>query len=129
MTFRNNQLPPFDQLGHLDPPVRINSRIENIEARKIIPKGIMLRLEVADVWFSQRNPIHKNALVDQVNPIPWDAHNSLDEMLRGIHGIVENDDVATPDRPIRNDVVDKPAPPVTQLIHQQIISSEQRVLH
>src|SRR4029077_14392231 len=87
------------------------------------------RFVKAHVGFFQRHAVDENPLLDQVNPIAWNSHHALYEMLRGVHRIVEHNDVTTVDLPVRNDRVPDATPTITKLVDQQVVTDQKSVFH
>ena len=50
-------------------------------------------------------------------------------MLGRIYGITKNDNIPALHPPVRHDRIPEPAAAESQLVHQQVIANQQRVLH
>src|SRR5579864_8268409 len=129
MAFGNNQLSVLHQFWHRQPPIGINARIQEIEPGKVVSEWVGIEPEVADVWLFQRHSIDKYAFLDQLDAVSRHADHALHKVLRWVDWIVEHNDVAAANLPVRNDVIGDSASPVTQFIDQEVITDQQRVLH
>src|SRR6266851_3786595 len=104
----NNQLVVFHQFRHFFPPFRIHFE---------------------DGRTSLRKTVDIDALVDEAQAISRQGHHTLHEVLRGIHRIMEDDDVTAPDLAIGHQTIPPRAAAVAKLIHQQVVADQQRLLH
>ena len=96
---------------------------------KVVAINIAQRGDVLHVGLVQRSAVDVNALVDEAQAISGHGHYSLHEVLRGIHWIMEDDDVTAPDVAVRQQTVPPGAAAVAKFIHQQVVADQQRLLH
>src|SRR5262245_15399411 len=67
--------------------------------------------------------------IDQPDSIPGNRYHPLHEMLTGIHGILKDNDVSAMNMAIGHEKIFRRSAAVSQLVHQQVVTDEKRVLH
>ena len=108
----------------------IQQRQVRLAIGKIIAERIGIRSLVNHVRLGKFFPVAVYLLVDDLDVIAGNAHYALYEGLADVHRIAEHDDIAVARVLIRQDVLaDAARPSVSQLVHQQMIANQQRVLH
>src|SRR5437868_8712602 len=88
----------------------------------------MIRQGVPCIRFFHGQAIYPNLPVDQLDVISRHSDHALHEMLRGIYGIVKNNNVPSP-HPLIGHHPAAGLPSIPQLVDQQIVADQERVLH
>ena len=128
MSLGNNELSALDQFAQLHPPLRSHAR-RDIQPGKTIPEQVICGPAKVQVWLFQRRSIHKHLFIDQPHTVPRHANHALHEMLRGAYRIMKHHDVTAPHLTVRHHIVSQAAATVSELIDQQVIAHQQRILH
>ncbi len=99
--------------------------------RKVVVQGVIRGAGIVnDIGLRQRSPVDEYLLVDQLQTISRQADDALHEMLVIGIGVLENNDVAAFQLPVRQHFfVPGPGSAENKLVHQQVVADQQRAFH
>src|SRR5262245_4378983 len=122
ISLRDNQLPVFDKLLHLEPPETLQPGHRHIQARELIAENIVYGGRVANIRLRQRGPVDEDPSFDEANAVSWNACDSLRAMWRRIYGLAENADVTSADLAIGHHPIADRTAPVSKLVDQEVVT-------
>src|SRR4029079_9865503 len=82
-----------------------------------------------DVRLAHGGTVDDHLLIDEADVIARNTDHTLHEVLRWMHRVTEDDDVAAMDLGVGKNVSPESAAGVMDLIDEQVIADQQGVLH
>src|SRR5580700_4798934 len=132
ITGRNDEFAAANVTKNLFRPFRTKSDFDEIAVggRKIIAEGIFVGRVVDHIWLRKRIAIYVHVLIDDANAISRQTDHALYVVRMIVEREFEDHDVAPPDGAIRKELFIPGAVSFeNKLVHQQMISDQQRRLH
>src|SRR5271166_4652854 len=127
--FGDNQLAILEKLLCLEkPPGRDLVAVETAVG-EIVPELVALGPVEGGVIIVLTNAIDVNMFVDEPHPVAGDRNNAFHEMLLRIDGIAKDNDVLPLNGVVRQEPFPKVRMSVVDLVHQKVVTDEQRLLH
>src|ERR1700684_74754 len=96
----NNDLAILDIVAHLDPPVRIHSRVGVELGGKLIAEIILIRAFKDRERLNLLLSVNADNAILQMDAVPGNAHHALDYVIRWVERKMEDDDIAAAPLPI-----------------------------
>ena len=110
-------------------PVDADIFIDRIAARKIVAKFIREMLFEYDVGLNEGVPIDIDAGVPQMYVVAGKSDDALDEVLRRVHGIAEDNDVSAVNGAVGENGLPGTGGAEASFIHQKVVANQQGVFH
>src|SRR5271166_3829409 len=129
VSFRNNELAVHHQLLHLQPPLPLEPSRGDVHSGKVIAIQVVEGLDESHVGLVESLAVDQDSFVHHPKVVSRHADHALHEVLLRVHRIMKHDDIPAVDLLVRHQMVAPYASPIAELVHQQIIPDEQRVLH
>ena len=86
-----------DERAHADPPVGVDLGVGALEAGEVVAEVVGRAGAVDGVGLGEGLAVDEDVTTVQAEMVAGKADDALDEMQRGVDGVVEDDDVAAVD--------------------------------
>jgi hypothetical protein len=94
---RDDEVAVVDEAAHADPPVRVDLGVGALEAGEVVAEIVGRRGAVDGVGFGEGVAVDEYLAGMETEAVAGQADDALNQMQRGVDGVVEDDDVAAMD--------------------------------